>query len=60
MNNSVFGKTMQNLRKHRAIKLLTTKRRKNYLVSEPSFHSTKFFTGYLLLIEIEKNADTYE
>ena len=37
MNNAVFGKTMENLRKHSNIKLVTTERRKNYLVSEQNF-----------------------
>ena len=41
MNNVVFGKTMENMRKHRDIKLLTTKRRRNYLVSEPNCYTTK-------------------
>ena len=41
---------MENLRKHRHIKLATTKRRR-YLVSEPYYHTTKFFTKYLLVIE---------
>ena len=36
MNNAVFGKTMKSVRKHRCIKLVTTERRRNYLVSEPS------------------------
>ena len=37
MNNSVFGKTMENARKHRDIKVVTTEKRRNYLVSEPKF-----------------------
>ena len=52
MNNSIFGETMENVRKHRDIKLATTERRRNYLVSEPNYHTTKFFTEKLLSIEI--------
>ena len=36
INNSVFGKTMENVRKHRDIKLITTDKRRNQLVSEPN------------------------
>ena len=54
MNSAVLGKTMKNLRKHTNIKLVTTERRKNYLVSEPNYHNTKFFTEDLLAIEISK------
>ena len=54
MNNAVFGKTMENLRKHRNIKLVTTERRRNYLVSEPNYRTTKFFTENLLAIEMRK------
>ena len=54
MNNAVFGKTMENMRKHRDIKLVTTERRINYLLSGPNYHTTKFFTKNLLAIEIKK------
>ena len=50
INNRVFGKSMKNLRKYRDIKLVTTEKRRNYLVSEPNYHTTKFFTEYLLAI----------
>ena len=42
MNNSFFGKTMENGRKRRHIKLVTRERRRNYLVSKPNYHTTKF------------------
>ena len=44
MNNSVFGKTMKDVRKQRDFKLVTTERRRNYLLSEPNYHTVKFFT----------------
>ena len=43
MNNAVFGKVMENVI-NRDITLVKTDRRKNYLVSEPNYHTTKFFT----------------
>ena len=49
MNNAVFRKTMENVKKRDA-KLVTTERRTNYLVSKPNHNSTKFFTEYLLAI----------
>ena len=60
MNNEVFGKTMENVRKHRDIKLVTTKRRRNYLVPEPNYHTTKIFTENLVFNRNEKNVDTYD
>ena len=54
MNNAVFGKTMENRRKHRNIKLVTIDRRINYLVSHPNFHIRKFFTEHLLAIEMRR------
>ena len=41
MNNAVFRKTMENVRKHRDIKLVTTNKRKNQFVSEPNYHTVK-------------------
>ena len=61
MNNAVFGKTRENVRKHRDIQFVTTERRRNYLVSEPNYHTTKCFRDNLLAIEmIKKTRDTYE
>ena len=54
MNNSVFGKTMENVRKHRGITLVTTDKRRNQLVSEYNYHITKWFSKNLLAIEIKK------
>ena len=53
MNNAVFEKTMENVRKHRDIELVTTGRRRNYLVSEPSYHTLKLFTENISTIEIK-------
>ena len=54
MNNSVFGKNMENVRKHRDIKLVTTDKRRNQLVSEPNYHTTKWLSENLLAIEMKK------
>ena len=54
MNNVAFGKTMENMRQHRNNKLATTERRRNYLVSEPNYHTAKFFTEILLAVEMKK------
>ena len=54
INNGIFGETMENVRKHRDIKLVTTERRRNYLVSEPNYHTTKLLTENLLAIEMKK------
>ena len=47
MNNAYFRKTMENVRKHRDIKLARTERRRSYLVSEPNIHTENFFTENL-------------
>ena len=54
MNKEVFGKPIENVRKIRDSKLVTRKRINYYLVSEPNYHSTRFFTEYLLAIEMKK------
>ena len=54
MNNSVFGKSMENVRKHRDIKLVTTDKRRKQLVSEPNYYTTKSFSENLLIIEMKK------
>ena len=51
MNNAVFGKTMENVRKHRDIKLVKLKRRRKYVVSEPNYRTAKFFTENLFAME---------
>ena len=44
INNSVFGKTMENVRTHRDINLVTTEEKRIKLVSEPNYHTTKYKT----------------
>ena len=54
MNNSVFGKTMENVRHHKDIKLVTSDKRRKRLVSEPNYHSHKTFSEHLMAIEMKK------
>ena len=54
MNNSDFGKTMENVKKRTNIKLVTTNKRRNQLVSEPNYHTTKWFLEGVLAIEMKK------
>ena len=54
MNNAVFKKTMDNVRKLRENKLVITETRRNYSVSEANYHATKCSTEHLLAIETEK------
>ena len=56
MNNSVFGKTMENVRKHKIIKLVNNDKKRNKLVSEPNYHTTKWFSESLLAIEMKKTS----
>ena len=54
MNNAVFGKTMENIRKHRNIKLVTTDKKRNKLVSEPNYHTMNYISKDLSIIEMNK------
>ena len=45
---------IEKVRKHRNIKLVSTEKRRDYLVSEPNYHTIKFFTGHLLAMEMKK------
>ena len=54
MNNAVFGKTMENVRKHRDIKLVKMDKKRNKLVSEPNFHTMKLIDNNLAIIETRK------
>ena len=54
MNNVVFGKTMENVRKHRDIKLVTTDKRRNQLDSERNYYTVKYFLENLIAIEMKK------
>ena len=54
MNNAVFGKTMENVRKHRDIKLVKTDHKRNKLVSEPNYHTMKLISENLSIIEMKK------
>ena len=53
-NNPVFGKTMENVRKNRDIKLITTDERRYQLASEPNYHTTKYFSENVLAMEMKK------
>ena len=54
MNNSVFRKTMENVRNHRDIKIVTTNRKRNILISKPNYHTTKHILENLSIIEMKK------
>ena len=54
MNNAVFGKTMENVRKHRDMKLVKTDKKRSKLVSEPNYHTMKLIDDNLAIIEMKK------
>ena len=54
MNNAVFGKTMENVRKHRDIKLVKTDYKRNTLISEPNYHTMNLISENVSIIEMKK------
>ena len=54
INNSVFGKTMENIRQHRDMKLVTTDKKGNKLVSEPNYHTINYISEDLSITEMNK------
>ena len=54
MNNAVFGKTMENVRKHRDIKLVITDKKRSKLVSEPNYHTMNYISEDLSIIEMKR------
>ena len=60
MNNAVFGKTVENIRKHRDIKLVTTDKKRSKLVSEPNYHTMNCILENLSIIEMKKNKSKNE
>ena len=57
INNSVFGKTMENIRKHREIKLVTIDKKRSKLVSEPNYHTINLISEDFPIIEMKRNKD---
>ena len=58
MNNSTYGKTMENVRNYRDIRMITTEKRRHILVSEPNYHATKYISPYLMIMEMKKSEIT--
>ena len=60
MNNAVFGKTMENVQNHRDIELIITETRRDHLVSEPNYHTTKYFPDNVFTTEMKRTQHTRE
>ena len=59
MNNSVFGKMIENVRKRREIKLIVTEERRKKLVSEPNYASCTVFPDHLMAVEMKKHVQSW-
>ena len=60
MPNACFGKTMENVRNHRDIRVVTDGIKRNKMVRQPNYHTTKWFSEKLIAIEIKKNINKKE
>ena len=56
MNNSVFGKTMENIRNRVNVKLVNTKEKARKLIAKPNFKSCKIFNENLISVHIKKTS----
>ena len=56
MNNAVYGKSMENVRKHKIIKLVNNNDKRKKLGSEPNYHTSKWFSESLLAMEMKKTS----
>ena len=52
MNNLVFGKTTENVRRHRDMRLVEIDRKRSRLVAEPNYCTTKWFSEKVLVVEM--------
>ena len=60
MNNAVFGKTIENVRKNRDVKLVITDNRRNQLASESNYRTTNYFPENVLAIAMKKTKSKNE
>ena len=58
MNNSVFGKTMENIRNRVDVKLVNTEEKFKKLVAKPNFRSRKIFSENLISVHMKKTSLT--
>ena len=58
INDAIFKKAIEILRKYRAINIVTTEEKRTYLISEPNHHITKFFYGKSIGYRNDKNSNT--
>ena len=58
LNNSFYGKTMENVRKQRDIRLVNNENKRSKIASEPNYNGTKYISEDFLIMELKKR-DVY-